>query len=127
MSNIKYNEKEEAYELPYKLWGKELTVRFYVEDEQTIMDNLGDIAAKLETVNGGKARIVKEIEDEGYSEGSTEKFMSGIEIVSIYVDIDEEDGAVVCFSVDCSNGSLIDTLALELYGGEFEVLGWDTA
>ena len=127
MSNIKYNEKEEAFELPYKLWDEMMTVRFYVEDEQTIMDNLSDIAAKLEKVNGSKDRIVRLIEDEGYSEGSTDKFMSGIKIISIYVDIDEEDGAVVCFSVDCSNGSLIDKLSLELYDDEFEILGWDNA
>ena len=37
MSNIKYNEKEEAYELPYKLWDTSQTVRFYVESEEEIM------------------------------------------------------------------------------------------
>ena len=40
MSNIKYNEKEEAYELPYKLWDTSQTVRFYVESEEEIMKHL---------------------------------------------------------------------------------------
>ena len=47
MSNIKYNEQEEAFELPYKLWDETRIVRFYVESEDEIMQNLKGIAEKL--------------------------------------------------------------------------------
>ena len=40
MSNIRYNEQEEAFELPYKLWNNTMTVRFYTDAEDTIMKKL---------------------------------------------------------------------------------------
>ena len=71
MSNIKYNEKEEAYELPYKLWGTTQTVRFYTENEEDIMKNLSEIAKKLDKLDGSKNTIAEMIIDDGYYEGGS--------------------------------------------------------
>ena len=57
MSNIVYNEKEEAFELPYKLWDSPATVRFYVESESDIMDNIPKIAKKLAKLDGSRKTI----------------------------------------------------------------------
>ena len=59
LSNIKYNEKEEAFELPYKIWGEPKLVRFYAEDEQSIMDNLKDIAGKLAKLDGSRKKLAE--------------------------------------------------------------------
>lgn len=68
MSNIKYSEEQEAYELPYKLWNREINVRFYTESEEDIMANLSEIAVKLETINGGKGKLSRMLADDGIYE-----------------------------------------------------------
>ena len=65
MSNIRYNEQEEAFELPYKLWGKTLTVRFYVDEEADIMNNLKAVAEKLAKLDGSRRQIAELLIDEG--------------------------------------------------------------
>ncbi|MBQ8960033.1 MAG: hypothetical protein IJ071_02310 [Ruminococcus sp.] len=122
MSNIKYNEQEEAFELPYKLWGKVLTVRFYVDDEQTIMDNFTAVAQKLAALDGGKKKVAQLVADEGYYNGAAESLRDAINVNKAYVDIDE-DGVVLCFTVDSSDGYLAP-LDLELVEEQFEVIGW---
>ena len=92
MSNIKYNEKEEAFELPYKIWGEPKLVRFYAEDEQSIMDNLKDIAGKLAKLDGSRKKLAELIIDDGhfdYAEPDT--LADTLELSNIYVDIDEDD------------------------------------
>ncbi|MDE5763560.1 MAG: hypothetical protein K2N49_02565 [Ruminococcus sp.] len=121
MSNIRYNEEQEAFELPYKLWGSMITVRFYTDSEDDIMNNLSDIAVKLETVNGGKKKIAQIAADEGYYEGSAETLAKNIILKNIYVDIDEDE-IVVVFDISSKDGYM-KTLAVELYDGEFEVTG----
>lgn len=122
MSNIRYNEEQEAFELPYKLWDSMITVRFYTDSEDDIMTNLSDIAAKLETVNGGKKKIAQLAADEGYYEGAAETLAENIVLDSIYVDIDEDE-IVVVFYVS-SNDGYMNSLACELYDDEFELTGW---
>ena len=51
LSNIRYNEAEEAYELPYQLWDNLQTVRFYAEDESAIIKNIQLIARKLDELD----------------------------------------------------------------------------
>lgn len=125
MNMIKYNEKEEAYEIVYKIWEKDATIRFYVEEQQDIMDNFSDVAAKLDRLNRSKSSIAQLVCDEGYYEGVAETFEQGMLLVKAYVDIDD-DGVVLCFSVNNNDGYLKNPLSLELYEDEFEVLGWDT-
>lgn len=121
MSNIKYNEKQEAFELPYKLWDNMITVRFYTESEDEIISNLNNIAVQLETVNGGKSAIAQLISDECLYNGDDESLAKHLCLESIYVDIDEDE-IVVCFTVSSDDGYM-RSLDMELYDGEFEITG----
>lgn len=119
MSNIKYNEQQEAFELPYKLWDNMITVRFYAESENDIMKNLSSIAGQLETVNGGKSAIASLISDEGLYNGDDDALKDFLCLESIYVDIDEDE-IVVCFTVSSNDGYMCP-VDMELYDGEFEI------
>lgn len=122
MSKIKYNEKEEAFEISYKLWDNDVTVRFYVEEEAEIMDNFSEIAQKLDKINRNKKKIAEIISDEGYYGGISETLADNLQITSAYIDIDE-DGVVVCFNVDSTDGYLTP-LSIELgYDNGIEVTG----
>ena len=112
MNQIQYNEKEEAYEITYKLWDNAVTVRFYVEEQQEIMDNFSEIAQKLDRLNRNKKKIAEIISDEGYYGGLSETLAECLQITSAYVDVDE-DGVVVCFNVDSTDGYLVP-LTMEL-------------
>lgn len=120
MSNIVYNEKEESFELPYKLWGNTMTVRFYTESEEDIMANISDIAVKLETLGGSRKKIASLIAGEGYYEGSEESLSENLSLDSVYVDMDEDD-IIVCFTVSSSDGYM-KTQSIELIDGEFEIV-----
>lgn len=126
MSNIKYNEQEEAFELPYKLWDEIATVRFYVEEEAEIMQNLKAIAEKLAKVDGSRKQIAGLLIDEGYYEGGDSDALAKIlEMANPYVDIDEGE-IIVCFDVSTSDGYMRDPAHIELYGEIFEITGWVT-
>ncbi|MDE5936871.1 MAG: hypothetical protein K2G83_05645 [Ruminococcus sp.] len=120
MSNIVYNEQQEAFELPYKLWDKMMTVRFYTENEQDIINNLSSIAMQLESVNGGKTKISEIIVGEGFYNGAEEVLSEHICLESIYVDIDDDE-IVVCFTVSSSDGYM-GAVDIELYNDEFEII-----
>ena len=124
MSNIKYNEQEEAYELPYKLWNNTITVRFYTEDEETIMKNLKDIAKKLAKLDGSKSTVAGMLIDEGYYEGgSAEELAKILKLENVYVDIDDED-TVVCLDTGTDDGYMQRLAHVELFGELFEITGW---
>lgn len=119
MSNIKYNEEQEAYELPYKLWNETLTVRFYAEGESAIMSELPRIAEILETINGSRKKIANLIADNGRYEGAAQTLAKQLVLKSVYLDIDEDE-IVACFTVSSNDGYMRD-IGLELYEGEFEI------
>lgn len=121
MSNIKYNEKQEAYELPYKLWNREINVRFYTESEDDIMANLSEIAMKLETINGGKGKLSRMLADDGIYEGAAEKLSKSIVLDDIYADIDDDE-IVFCFTVSSGDGYM-KSQNIELYDTDFEIVG----
>ena len=124
MSNIRYNEQEEAFELPYKLWDKTMTVRFYTEDEETIMKKLSDIAKKLAKLDSNKTVISGMLIDEGYYEGSnTEELAKILKLENVYVDIDDED-TVVCFDTGTDDGFMQGLAHVELFADIFEITGW---
>ena len=124
MSNIKYNEQEEAFELPYKLWNNTMTVRFYTEDEETIMKNLKDIAKKLAKLDGSKSTVAGMLIDEGYYEGSgAEELAKILKLENVYVDIDDED-TVVCFDTGTDDGYMQGLAHVELFSELFEITGW---
>lgn len=123
MSNIVYNEKEEAFELPYKIWENMQTVRFYVEDESEIMDNLSAIAQKLAKLDGSRRRIASMLIEENYYEGGdTDALVKNLSIENVYVDIDEDE-IVVCIDVDSFDGYMSDSMHIELFGEDFEITG----
>ena len=119
MSNIKYNEEQEAFELPYKLWDNMITVRFYADSENDIMENLSSIAMQLETVNGGRNAIARLISDENLYNGDDDALKDFLCLDSIYVDVDDEE-IVVCFTVSSVDG-FMRPVDMELYEGEFEI------
>jgi hypothetical protein len=123
LSNIVYNEKEEAFELPYKIWENMQTVRFYVEDESEIMDNLSAIAQKLAKLDGSRRRIASMLIEENYYEGGdTDALVKNLSIENVYVDIDEDE-IVVCIDVDSFDGYMSDPMHIELFGEDFEITG----
>ena len=124
MSNIKYNEQEEAFELPYKLWNEDMTVRFYTESEDTIISNLKDIAKKLARLDGGRSTVAGMLIDDGFYEGGDAEALARIlKLRSVYVDIDEEE-TVVCFDTGTDDGFMQGDVHLELFGELFEITGW---
>ena len=123
LSNIIYNEKEEAFELPYKIWENMQTVRFYVEDESEIMDNLSAIAQKLAKLDGSRRRIASMLIEENYYEGGdTDALVKNLSIENVYVDRDEDE-IVVCIDVDSFDGYMSDPMHIELFGEDFEITG----
>ncbi|WP_295080858.1 hypothetical protein [Ruminococcus sp.] len=124
MSNIRYNEQEEAFELPYKLWNNTMTVRFYTDAEDTIMKKLSDIAKKLAKLDGSKSTVAGMLIDEGYYEGSNaEELAKILRLENVYVDIDDED-TVVCFDTGTDDGFMQGFAHVELFGELFEITGW---
>lgn len=124
MSNIRYNEQEEAYELPYKLWDNTMTVRFYTDSEETIMKKLSDIAKKLAKLDGSKSTVAGMLIDDGYYEGSNaEELAKILRLENVYVDIDDED-TVVCFDTGTDDGFMQGSAHVELFGELFEITGW---
>lgn len=123
LSNIVYNEKEEAFELPYKIWENMQTVRFYVEKESEIMDNLSAIAQKLAKLDGSRKHIASMlISDNYYEGGDTDTLAKNLSIENVYVDIDEDE-IVVCIDVDSFDGYMSDPMHIELFGDDFEITG----
>lgn len=124
MSNIKYNEKEEAYELPYKLWDTDQTVRFYVESEEDIMKNLAVIAKKLAMLDGSKQKVAGQLIDDGFYEGSDAEALAKIlELKNVYIDFDGDD-IIVCFSTGTHDGYMEKFVCVELFADMFEITGW---
>lgn len=128
MSQIKYNEKQEAFELPYKLWDKEVTVLFYVEEEQEIMDNIAVIADALAKVDRNLEKIAEVILRDtkgcGKLRPDPNEFSKALSITDTFVELDEGE-VYIRFVVADSSGYLKDRLELE-YGESIgvEVIGW---
>jgi len=123
MSNIKYNKQEEAFELPYKLWENMQTVRFYVENESEIMDNLSAIAGKLAKLDGSRKHLAELIISDGFYEGGdTAALAKNLSLENVYVDIDEDE-IVVCIDVDSFDGYMPGAVHIELFEDEFEITG----
>ncbi|MBQ6250665.1 hypothetical protein [Ruminococcus sp.] len=124
MSNISYNQREEAYELPYKLWDEIMTVRFYTDSEETIIANLSDIAKKLARLDGGRSTIAAMLIDDGFYEGgNAEALAKLLKLRNVYADIDEEE-TVVCFETGTDDGYMENYVHVELFGELFEISGW---
>ncbi|WP_297958826.1 hypothetical protein [uncultured Ruminococcus sp.] len=124
VSNIMYNQQEEAYELPYKLWDEMMTVRFYTESEETIISNLSDIAKKLVRLDGGRDNIAAMLIDDGFYEGGNAQALAKLlKLRNVYVDIDEEE-TVVCFETGTDDGYMENYVHVELFGELFEITGW---
>lgn len=124
MSNISYNQREEAYELPYKLWDEMMTVRFYTDSEETIIANLSDIAKKLARLDGGRSTIAAMLIDDGFYEGgNAEALAKLLKLRNVYVDIDDEE-IVVCFETGTDDGYMENYVHVELFGELFEISGW---
>jgi len=124
VSNISYNQREEAYELPYKLWDEMMTVRFYTDSEETIIANLSDIAKKLARLDGGRSTIAAMLIDDGFYEGgNAEALAKLLKLRNVYVDIDEDE-TVVCFETGTDDGYMENYVHVELFGELFEISGW---
>ena len=124
MSNIKYNEQEEAFELPYKLWNETMTVRFYTDEEAIIIKNLKDIAKKLAKLDSSKSTLAGMLIDEGYYEGcNADELAKILKLENVYVDIDDEEN-VVCFDTGTDDDYMQGLAHVELFGELFEITGW---
>ncbi|MBR1864316.1 MAG: hypothetical protein IJ806_09540 [Ruminococcus sp.] len=131
MAGIKYDPQQEAYELNYVLWDKDVTVRFYVEEQQEIIDALTDIAQMLDKINRNKKKIAEIILRDGWAggkksaEGGAEGLEKSLFIDSCSVELDEDIGIVISLLLGSDDGSLKGLLSVEL--GEdsgLEFIGW---
>ncbi len=115
MDKIKYNEKEEAYEISYKLWDKDVTVRFYTDDQQEIFSHFTDIAQKLDKVNSSKQKIADILARHKYFGGNADgdSIKEHISVQSAYFDLDD-DGAVLCLTIGCSDMYFVDDFSVEI-------------
>lgn len=124
MSNIVYDEKEEAYRLPYKIWDKPADVLFYAESEARIMEKLSAIAEKLAFLDGRRSSLAEAVISENYYEGGdASALVKQLCVENVKVDLDGDD-IVVCFDVDSYDGYMSAPLYVELIDGEFEIVGY---
>ncbi len=128
MSQITYNEQQEAFELPYKLWDKEVTVLFYVESEQEIMENIKEIADALAKVDRNAEKIaemiVRDKPNPARLRPEPKKLAETLSLTDVFVELDEGE-VYVRFVVADSSGYLKDKLEIEF--GEsigVEIIGW---
>ncbi len=127
MSAVRYNEEQEAYELDYELWDRPVTVRFYVESEQDIMDNIGDIADKFDRLNRNRSKLAEIIIRDRWTKRSLLTLDPGdlakdMYIADCSVEIDE-DGIVLCLTA-ASEKYLDKGLSMEIGDDHgLEVLG----
>ena len=101
-----------------------MTVRFYVDDEKQIMDNLSSIAKKLAKLDGSRRQIAEIIIDEGYYEGSDADALAKLlELRNVHIDLDDGD-VIVCFDTGTNDGYMQNFVYVELFAEMFEITGW---
>lgn len=124
-TNITYNKKEEAYELPYKLWDSSVTIRFYVDEQQEILDNLTGIAEMLGRVDGNRHKIAEVLASDRYfgEDETADNLEPHICVSSAYFDIDDGD-LTLCLSIASTDDYFFDKLGLEIGSdGGIEITG----
>lgn len=100
------------------------TVRFYTENEETIIKNLSDIAVKLARLDGGRNTLAAMLIDDGFYEGGNAEALAKVmKLRNVYVDIDDEE-TVVCFETGTEDGYMEGFVHVELFGELFEITGW---
>lgn len=123
--NITYDPKEEAYELPYKIWDEDVTVRFYVDEQQEIFDNLSAVAEMLGKVDANKYKIAGVLADDKYfSEDETaDNLQQHISVDSLYFDIDGDE-LTLCMTIASRDSYFFDKINIEIGSdGGIEVTG----
>ena len=127
MDKIRYNEEQEAFEIDYELWGKTVTILFYMEEQAEIIASLSEIADKLGKLDRNKQKIAEVIKRDGCYDKKKFPLLtiaeldSQMEIESAFVDKDE-DGVVLGATVTTANGSLGEGVMVEvLEDGALEV------
>lgn len=106
MNKIQYNEEQKAFEITYKLWGNDTDVLLYVKSEQEILENLGEIAEKLDKIDRNRSKIADIIARRLRSIFARDDgFEKTLHISKALVDLDK-DGAIVEFTVKSSDTSL---------------------
>lgn len=106
MNKIQYNEEQKAFEITYKLWDNDTDVLLYVKSEQEILENLGEIAGKLDKIDRNRSKIADIIARRLRSIFARDDgFEKTLHISKALVDLDE-DGAIVEFTVKSSDTSL---------------------
>lgn len=123
--NITYNKKEEAYELPYKIWDEDVTVRFYVEQQQEIFDNLSAVAEMLGKVDANKYKIACVLAADSYFSGDEtgDNLQQHISADSLYFDIDGDE-LTLCMTISSRDSYFFDKLCIEIGSdGGIEVVG----
>ncbi|WP_294469269.1 hypothetical protein [uncultured Ruminococcus sp.] len=127
MDKIRYNEEQEAFEIDYELWGQKVTVLFYMEEQQEIIENISEIADKLGKLDRNKSKIAEVIKRDGCYDKkkfpliTIAELEAQMKIESAFVDMDE-DGVVLGATVVTKNGALGEGVMVEVLGdGALEV------
>lgn len=126
MDKIRYNEEQKAFEITYKLWDNDTDVLLYVKSEQEILENLGEIAGKLDKIDRNRTKITSLIDRKlGKSLSQHEGFEKTMYISKALVDIDE-DGATVEFTVKSREKAVLKGVGVDLElstDNSIEILG----
>lgn len=131
MDKIKYNEKHEAFEITFDVWGKPALVLFFVEDQQTIIENLSAIAAKLEKINSKKNKFAEMIYSGGWFNHRKYPFIEVSELAdalfAAYLSVDIDDGEIYVNIVAAGRDDYLGgKLSIEIGADNgIEILGWD--
>lgn len=131
MDGLKYNEKQEAYEIKYTLWDKDdITVRLYFEDKQEILDRISDIAIKLDKINRNRKKVTEVLIRDGWIKkasigtATAEEVEKTLYITSASVEADE-DGMILSVNIACEKEYLKAEISVELvWDDSLEVVGW---
>lgn len=130
MDKIKYNENHEAYEITYNVWGKPTLVLFFTDDQQEILDNLSEIAVKLDKINSRKAKFAEIMIEGKWYNRSAHLFLEASElaeaIFAAYLSVDFDDGEIyINIEIAAADDYLGGKLAVEVgIDNGIEVLGW---
>lgn len=130
MNGIKYNEKHEAYEITFDVWGKPTLVLFFTEEQQTIIDNLSAIAAKLDKINSKKRKFVQMMYDGGWFNHRKYPFIEVSEldeaVFAAYLSVDFDDDEIFISIIAAGQDDYLGgKLTIEVGGDNgIEILGW---
>ena len=105
MDKIKYNEKHEAYEITYNVWGKPTLVLFFTDDQQEILDNLSDAKTVVQGIGSNLDEHIKIADSFSFTIDKTTVTLRDIEIADHGIHGAENSGICALLGADILEGT----------------------